>query len=210
MFTHYPHLWPSSAETKSLLVAVGQRDPQAWDEFVRLYAGGIYLRLRRLGFSPQDGADLVQDVLTSIYLNIERFERDGMAKKFRHWLAAILRNAARDEWRAQARKEKLLGRCLPLESFDEIATPDEDADSDAAAILPCVVEVALEEARATFKGHRWMAFWARFSGKDVPFAQIAAELSITEHAARQAHYYVLSWLKKRLTAPGLPSDRRRE
>lgn len=199
MFSQFPRLWPSTAKT--LLDAVGKRDPQAWDEFVWLYAGGIYQRVRRMGFQAFDAANLVQEVLTSVYLNIEKFERDGMAKKFRYWLAAILRNAARDEWRQARRRNETLGQIQSLDGVEvpgDVGSGESESNDGSNTILPCVVEVALEEARRTFSGPRWQAFWLKFSQQDRTFGDIATEVGMTEHAARQAHYYILKWLKKRL------------
>src|SRR5437660_1667247 len=75
-----------------------RRDQEAWRRFVRLYTPLLYTWARRLGFSPDDATDRVQDtfLLLAHKLPDLRYEERG---RFRGWLWTLFLNRCRQEKR---------------------------------------------------------------------------------------------------------------
>lgn len=85
----------SFPETRhSLLVGLRRRDEDAWAQFVEIYNPLLWRVVRKQGLNEPDAADVVQEVLLSVYKSIETFERGRQTGSFRAWLATIARNTA--------------------------------------------------------------------------------------------------------------------
>src|SRR4051812_708190 len=71
----------------------------AWSQFVHLYSPILYGWARRAGLSEVDAADLLQDVFTTLFQELPRFEYQP-GKSFRGWMRTILLN----RWRTLQRR----------------------------------------------------------------------------------------------------------
>ena len=177
----------------SLLERLRQPDQAAaWERFVELYTPLLLHWARRAGLQPQDAADLVQDVFTTLVQKMPAFtyERD---QNFRGWLRTVLMNKWRNGLRrksregAEANSAELSGLVgdNALESFW-----DEDHRQHLA-------KRALELMQADFEPKSWQACWGLIvegrSGAD-----LAAELGISENAVYIAKWRVLRRLREEL------------
>src|SRR5439155_3664287 len=66
-------------------------DQAAWARFVQLYTPLLYYWARHLGLQPNDAADLVQDVLTTLVQKLPEFVYD-QHRSFRSWLRTLTLN----------------------------------------------------------------------------------------------------------------------
>jgi len=73
----------------------------AWSELVTSYSPIIYNHARGLGLSPEEAADVTQDVLAAAFVSIQRFQREKATDGFRKWLKGITRNKTRELFRQQ-------------------------------------------------------------------------------------------------------------
>src|SRR5690349_24606068 len=78
----------------------GQAD--AWERFVELYTPLLLYWARKCGLQPQDAADLVQDVFTTLVQKLPEFTYDHR-RTFRGWL----RTVALNKWRDRRRRHGL-------------------------------------------------------------------------------------------------------
>ena len=72
-------------------------DAAAWQEIVQLYNRRIYNICYRFCGSPDDAADLTQDVFIKIYRTLSTF--DGSRAAFMTWVTTVTRNLLVDHFR---------------------------------------------------------------------------------------------------------------
>ena len=83
-------------------------DESAWEQFVSLYTPLIFYWARRTGLQQNDAADLVQDVLTKVFLKLPKLQYDR-SRSFRGWLRKVTLNRYREIGRRKSsRAEKRL------------------------------------------------------------------------------------------------------
>ena len=146
-------------------------DQEAWARFVKLYTPRIYSCARRLGLSPDDAVDLVQDVFTVLVQKIQEFTYDRH-KSFRGWLRTVTVNKFRENRRRAM---------LPLASDaspSDLAAPDETDAFVETEYRQYLVSRALELMQAEFHSTTWRACWeCVVNGRSA--ADVAEELGIT-------------------------------
>jgi len=179
--------------SSSLLVRLRRLDDQnAWDRFVRLYTPLIYAWSRRVGLQPQDAADLVQDVLTTLVRKLPEFNYQQTGS-FRAWLRSITLNRWRDVCRRKAaRPTEQAG-----EQIVDVPTPADEDSLAEAEYRAHLVARALELMQTEFQPATWKACWELVVvGRTA--ADIARELQISENAVYLAKGRVLRRLRKEL------------
>lgn len=170
-----------------------RREPEErdWERFVDLYSPMLYSWAQRLGLSAEDGADLVQEVLTRLVRKLPEFAYDSQLR-FRGWLRTVFVNQARD-WQ---RKEKFHA-AAQRPDMETLLTPDQLdrwIDEDYARQ---VIARAAELLRPEYADNTWRAFWET-AVKERPGAEVAAELSMTPEAVYQAKSRILRRLRQEL------------
>lgn len=172
-------------------------DPQAedaWRRFVHLYTPLIYRWCRKQGLPPSDVADVTQEVIQAVLLDITRLHERESPFRFRSWLWGIVRHKIADHFRRV---------CQEVPATEFVATTEQEPpaeigdDFDTEAFL---LHRALDSIRDEFEPRTWQAFWRTTVG-DERAADIAGELEMTKKAVRQAKYRVLRRLRLELSEP---------
>ena len=83
----------------SLLLRAQANDAVAWERLVDLYAPLVYHWCRRSQLSPEDAADVFQDVFQAVAKSLHTFRRRQTGDSFRGWLRIIASNKIRDHFR---------------------------------------------------------------------------------------------------------------
>ncbi|MCA9176727.1 MAG: sigma-70 family RNA polymerase sigma factor [Planctomycetales bacterium] len=162
---------------------------EAWNRFVELYAPLIFHWGTGRGLNPADAADLVQEVMQILAVELPKFEYDP-AQRFRGWLRTITLNKARDLHR---RKRPTSG----MEPFIEAATAPGGVDLfEESEYRNFLVNRALEIMKAEFQEHTWRACLLLVDG--MSGAEVAKALGIKEGAAYVAKSRVLRRLREEL------------
>lgn len=143
-----------TATPVSLLQRLKSRqDSAAWDRFVQLYTPLLYYWVRKTGLQEADAADLVQDVLTVLVVQMPEFarRRDG---SFHSWLRTVVMNARRDQ--LKRRQPAQLGENNSAEPFtpDPLETFIENEYRGHLALQ------ALRIMKGDFAPVTWQAVWA--------------------------------------------------
>ncbi len=180
----------------SLLDGLRQEREDAWARFVDLWAPLIYASCRRRGFSPDDAEDISQSVLVRVYLGMSSFQRDGVGKRFRFWIAGILRNEVADFCRQRARQPLKTGG-----SDNQLilnATPAPAFDSDDDGLSPArLMARALTLIRHDFHENNWRAFelveFEKFSNQEA-----GERLGMSANAVRQATFRIRKRIRDEL------------
>jgi RNA polymerase sigma factor (sigma-70 family) len=175
---------------------------QGGSESAREALGGLFLTywrplyrfVRRQGKSPQDAEDLVQGFFTHLLSHNGLRLADHHRGRFRAFLLGSLKNFAAQAWQRQHRLKRG-GQAVHLSLDWEAAeaglvlapadqqSPDRLFDRDWALAL---LETVLDHlARSEPDFARWKR-WLSVRGDSLPYAQIAAEMHMTEGATRVA------------------------
>ena len=197
---------PSAAADHTSLTLLGlarDQDPEAWRRLVTLYGPVVHHWTRRQGLSDNDAADIVQEVWTSVSLNLTKFRKDANQGTFRGWLWTITRNKVRDWFRQRVDSVAAAGGTDAQQAIQQIPDAEPaDASNDASAAL---VQRALSLIRNDFEDTTWKAFWGLavlgHAAKDV-----ASELGLAANAVHQARFRVLKRLRSELVSLGVADD----
>jgi RNA polymerase sigma-70 factor (ECF subfamily) len=167
-------------------------DPEAWAQFVTLYAPVIFSWGRRAGLQEADAADLVQEVLVTLLRVLPTFTYDRH-KSFRRWLRTVTLN----NWRR--RRKHPAGRPVngPGGELDPVAVPDDLEAFWETEYQQHLVQQALRIMRTDFEETTWKACW-EVVVSDRPAAEVAAELGLTVGAVYAAKFRVVNRLRREL------------
>jgi RNA polymerase sigma-70 factor, ECF subfamily len=186
----------SKASSPSLLLRVQANQAGAWERLVDLYAPLIYHWCKRARLTPEDAADVFQEVFRSLAEHIADFRRDRAGDTFRGWLRTITRNKILDLFRRAGQAPAAGGTDAQLRL---LAVPDplpEDDPSDQQ-VLHKQLHATLETIRGAFEPRTWQAFWlVQMEGRDT--SDVGRELGLTTAAVRKARLRVLQRLRLEL------------
>jgi RNA polymerase sigma-70 factor (ECF subfamily) len=157
----------------------------AWQRVVHLYQPLLYGRCRRKGLSPDDAADVVQEVILAAFKSVDGFRHEPKSS-FRAWLLGIAANKLKDHWERKGRNPQAEGGSDAGRRLAEVPGVDDSSkDRDDAAEKAGLLRRALELLQQDFEERTWKAFW-RFDVDQRTAAEIAAEIGMTPNAVHVA------------------------
>ncbi len=188
----------------TVVLAAGNRSaPQAevaLEELCRTYWYPLYAYVRRHGHSREDAEDLTQAFFARL---LEKNYLEGLSSdkgKFRAFLLVALKRFLANEW-DRANRQKRGGGLTPL-SLDwqdadqryqinpiDTLSPDKLYDRAwAVTVLEQVITRLRDESAADGKAKLYerLKSFLMLGKSDIPYAQAAAELKLTEGAVRVA------------------------
>jgi RNA polymerase sigma-70 factor (ECF subfamily) len=170
-------------------------DPADWQRLVDLYTPLIRGWLRRYGVRPDDGDDLVQDVLAVVVRRVPEFQHNHRRGAFRSWLRHIAVNRLREYWRQLKARPDAPGGDLDaaleqLEDGDSPLSRQWDREHDLH-----VTRRLLDLLCGQFESTTWEAF-RRTALDGRPADEVAAELGMTPNAVYVARSRVLARLRR--------------
>lgn len=194
-------VWPGSrapgSTSSSLLAQAKAREPAAWQRLVDLYASLLYRWCRQAGLSPEDTADIAQDVFGSVACHLDEFRGKQPQGSFRAWLREITRNRIADHFR-RMRTQPLDNAVSDARQLADWTDPTQALSADdPPEAADALWHRGLELVRAEFLERTWRAFWRVTVDEQSP-AEVAEELGMTLQAVYQAKYRVLHRLRRQL------------
>ena len=165
---------PQDVELSELVVAARDGDQLAFEQLVKATYAGTYTLAYRLTGDEEDARDVVQESYLRAFRGLKRFRGDA---QFTTWLYRITANCASTHLgrRTKHRHEELLEDSPIAESNPDY---DPEARSDASALRERL-NVALRDLPP-----RLRAVVVLRDVYDLPHEAIAAELGISESAAK--------------------------
>lgn len=195
------HQFPTTSS--GLLESARQMDPLAWNRLVSTYSRLVWYWCRvKAGLSPEDSADVMQEVFKSVVRKIGDFKKEEGT--FRGWLRTITTNKIRDLIRKKSRQPRAAGGSGAADRIKQIedlfpAPHDEEglSSGDHHRERNILIHRVLEELRPQFQEQSWNAFWqVKIVGRLA--AEVAKELGMTEGAVTQAIHRIRKRLKEEL------------
>jgi RNA polymerase sigma-70 factor, ECF subfamily len=174
---------PSDEE---LLSAHGRGDAFAFDELVRRYQHPVYRIAMRFAHDRDEAEDLAQRTFVRALGSVRRLKPGS---SFRSWLFCIAANLARNHIRDRARM--VFGLSLDAPALPEGSTIDE-----RRRVL------RVREAMAKLPRRQRQVMTLRVDG-DLPFADVASSLGITENNAKVCYHLGVRRLKELLSGEDL-------
>ena len=177
-----------SAELTDLVTAARAGDRQAFEDLVRATTADTYTLALRLTGNEEDARDVVQEAYLRAYKGLKRFRGDA---RFTTWLYRITANCASNQLsKRQKHRHEVIDDETPLadERFEvdpelrAAGSLERDRVSAALAELPDALR-AVVVLRDVY---------------DLPHEAIAAELGITEGAAKVRLHRARKKLRERL------------
>jgi RNA polymerase sigma-70 factor (ECF subfamily) len=165
---------PHDVELSELVVAARDGDQLAFEQLVKATYAGTYTLAFRLTGDEEDARDVVQESYLRAYRGLKRFRGDA---QFTTWLYRITANCASTHLgrRARHRHDELLEDSPIAETNPDL---DPQARNDASALRDRL-NVALRQLPP-----RLRAVVVLRDVYDLPHEAIAAELGISESAAK--------------------------
>jgi RNA polymerase sigma-70 factor (ECF subfamily) len=194
---------PDDSTSLSLLERVSNADECAWDRLVKLYGPLAHHWCRRAGLPPDEAADVLQDVFSTVFQKIKTFRHDGPSSSFRAWLRAVTRSKVIDHFRKDARRPRARGGSTAWHNIEQIPAMLDTSEGRSLSESRSSLEVEDAESERMLLFRRglkliqqhftepcWQAFW-RTTVDERAAAEVGAELGMSAEAVRQAKRRVL-------------------
>ena len=172
----------------ALVTAAKAGDRSAFEQLVRATSADTYTLAYRLTGDEEDARDVVQEAYLRAYKGLKRFRGDA---QFTTWLYRITANCASSHLvkRAKARHEEL---------DDETAGPDLRPENDPVARADAALDRAQVTEALRELPPKLRAVVVLRDVYDLPHEAIAAELGISEAAAKVRLHRARRKLRERL------------
>jgi RNA polymerase sigma-70 factor (ECF subfamily) len=183
----------------SLLQRLREGDAEAWQRLTRLYGPTVYGWCRGARLSPEDAADLGQQVFTAVSCSLRKFQRNGPGDSFRGWLYTITRNKIRDHLDRDRRQPQAAGGTTAQQQLLGVPEPEsgDSAPAQASSEKRDLCRRALELMQVEFAERTWRAF-LEVAVQGRPPADVAAELGMSLGAVYIAKSRVRQRLREEL------------
>jgi RNA polymerase sigma-70 factor (ECF subfamily) len=175
-------------ELADLVTAAKAGDRQAFDDLVRATYAGTYTLAYRLTGNEEDARDVVQDAYLRAYKGLKRFREEA---QFTTWLYRITANCASTTLRKRSRTSH-------DDIDDEVELADERREHDPVERAELSLERDRVSAAVASLPPRLRAVVVLRDVYDLPHEAIAAELGITEAAAKVRLHRARKKLRERL------------
>lgn len=177
----------------SLLLRLAADEPQAWQRMVDLYGALVYYWCRRQGLSPEDAADVSQEVFCGVMRGIGDFRHTGEVGSFRSWLRTLTRNKIIDLQRKAVRQPAAAGGSDAQAQL--LVLPEESPPSTVLSPPVDPLDALLGSVRERFKPSTWQAFWRTAVEQQSP-AEVAEQVGLSVAAVYMARSRVLRCLRE--------------
>ena len=181
----------------SLIAALREKNPDAWDRLVELYAPTVVQWCRHMKLGEQEIPDVLQEVFHAVATRLHQFRRDRESDTFRGWLRTVTRNKVMDHFRS--REVIGVGGTEARALFAEVPEASVPAENDTpdGQIETRLLQRALKLIQEYFEERTWKAFWMTVvEGRET--ADVAADLAMKPGTVRVAKSRVLSRLRQEL------------
>ena len=145
----------------SLLNLAKAGDTHAWTRLTDLYGPLVFLICKQKGLQDNDAHDVTQEIFTSIYRSLGRFEKSKAHHGFLKWVNTISRNRIADFYRDKEKSPQAIGGSDGLNLLQNKTSDMPDDDHDDAEIDELRRHLAsrvLALLQKDFQENTWQAF----------------------------------------------------
>jgi RNA polymerase sigma-70 factor, ECF subfamily len=190
---------PARREEEALVAAFLVGDDDAFGELVRRHEPMVLAIVRRYAQVPEDAKDLAQRVFLRAFEAARRSLRKGprAAVPFRRWLVRVAVNLAKNH-----RRDALRIVRAPLEALDHAGGVSTAANAPEVLALR-ERERRMREAVLRLPRRQREVLTLRIDA-ELPFADIASALGVTENAAKVSFHHATRALRAALAGEDRP------
>ncbi len=176
----------------SLLERLRQPEERAaWDRFISIYTPLLYRWATRFNLSPEEAADLVQEVFAALVVKLPALTYD-QSRSFRGWLMTVSRNKL-----AERRRIKRVNEVSADSKCDPGIDDDPGEIVAETEYREMVTQRCLEVMQDSFLPSTWQAFWKLVvDGMTAP--EVARETGLSISAVYSAKVRVMQRLRQEL------------
>jgi RNA polymerase sigma-70 factor, ECF subfamily len=189
----------SRSISMSFLGRLQRREADAWTRFAEIYQPVVYKWAQKWGLQTADAEEMNQEIFIVVDKKIASFHNDQPGDSFKSWFNTIVRNKILEFYRRRPTRLEAEGGSDAQNRLAQV--PEEDWESVSrevdADIKTRLVRQAVEMIRAEFEERTWQAFCSR-TFDDLPAAEVAKKLGMTEAAVHKARSRVLKRLREAL------------
>lgn len=159
------------------------------------YAPFIYRYARSSGLTPDDAADVTQNVLLQLTKSLRNFDRKSTGS-FRRWLKIVTVNKVNDYLRRQGRRNDLdavyagKSKAQPGVLTDIANQEQSDSSSERQSERSIEIQFVLEQVKAEVNETTWQAFHLMVA-RGRTSVEVGEELGISPDSVRMAKKRVL-------------------
>jgi RNA polymerase sigma-70 factor (ECF subfamily) len=188
---------PSRREEEALVAAFLVGDDEAFGELVRLNERLVFAIVRRYARTPEDARDLSQRTFLRAFEAARRALRRGKrnAVPFRRWLVRVAVNLAKNHLRDETRFAR-----APLEA---IGAGGSTQPAGAEGLVRAERVAWVREAVLGLPRRQREVLTLRIDA-ELPFAEIADALGITENSAKVTFHHATRKLREALVKEETP------
>jgi RNA polymerase sigma factor (sigma-70 family) len=187
---------PQPETRPSLILRLkGERNEQAWTEFVTAYEPFLRRLVQRQGTPEPHVPDVSQQLLIAIARSVEGWRDDGKPASFRRWLHRVARNVVIKFMQHERGQIRGQGGTDFVEVLEQVA---DDANSDRIREYEYELVIwAADLVHGEFREASWQAFWAtQVEGRSV--AEMAAELGVTPGAIYMSRCRIMARIRAKV------------
>jgi RNA polymerase sigma-70 factor (ECF subfamily) len=191
---------PARREEEALVAAFLVGDDDAFGELVRRHEHMVLAIVRRYATTPDDAKDLAQRTFIRAFEHARRSIRRGAraAVPFRRWLVRVAVNLAKNH-----RRDALRVVRAPLEDLERLVATSAPGADARETLLRREAEQRMRAAVLRLPRRQREVLTLRIDA-ELPFAEIAATLSITENAAKVSFHHATRALRAALAGEDRP------
>ncbi len=156
----------------------------------------IYASCRKRGFDSTDSEDISQTVLVRVHKGMSGFQRDGVGKRFRFWIAGILRNEIAEFCRQRAKRPIASGGRDSQVVLSAIPAPDEDSHDDLFSPAK-LMSRTLQLIRQDFRESTWRAF-ELVEIEKLSHSEAGEKLGMSANTVRQANFRIRKRIREEI------------
>lgn len=167
----------------------------SWAQFVEIYTPLLYRYCQGREIANHDAADIVQEVLRSVWLAMPGFIYDREIGSFKGWLFTALRHAIGRHFAKLARHPVSVSQSH-LVDLAEKEPSAEERNRWEGDYRQRLLSWAMDAVRPEFAERIWMAFEMTAVGERDP-AEVAEAMGMTQNAVAIAKYRVTRRIREK-------------
>ena len=149
---------------QSLLLALGNQNESAWQEFLAVYERALLRFCVGKGLQEADAQDVLQEVLNAVLQRVPSWDHDRGKGSFRGWLFQVARNIAVDAIRTRA-KRLATGDTRVNELLKQVPLPEPEASEFDLEYRKSLFDWASRQVKTEVQELTWKSFCLTASAK---------------------------------------------
>ena len=185
--------WSAASDDATLVRCAAGGDAAAFEAIMRRYNRRLYRLARALLRDDADAEDALQEAYMKAYAALARFRGEASLST---WLARVVHNECLLRMRRQARRDNVIPMVRGVDGFEH-DIPDAPAERPEAAAMRSQMRALLERHIDGLPDALRAVFVLR-AIEDMPVAEVAQALGLSEVAVRTRHFRARSLLREAL------------